>query len=245
MRTAVSLTFLLVMLTFSPGAYAQTADELIKLGDQAYLNRYSDQNAVGEAINHWERAVTLAPKDAEPLCKIAMAYCYLGTYAKNNESARRLFKTGNGYTKTALANDSKSAAAHYWFAVTLEGSVRGQGKFARLAVHGDITAHLLKAKNLDEKYHYGGPDRALGAYLLSSPGPTQSIALKHLESSYKISPKFSTNLLFLGKAYLRNGDKEKAKEILTKLMQLKPLPGYEKDFSSDKDKAGQLLKTMD
>ena len=192
---------------FCSSAYAQNTQELLLAGDAAYHRRSIDNANVLEAIKFWERASAAAPKESAPFYRLAMAYSFLGRFAKDNASAEKLFLKGHDYAKSAVKNDSKSAAAHYWWSVTLYNSVKNKTKFAKLSVHGDITSHLLTARKLDPNYQFGGPDRELGRIALKSPVSSVSIALKYLQDSYKIAPEYSVNILLLAEALIKNHPK--------------------------------------
>ncbi len=241
----IKICFFFLLLCFIPPALAQNSDELLLAGDAAFQKRSDSDSAVIEAIKYWDRAFAANPNEAAPLYRLAMAYSFLGRFAKNDAAVEKYFLKGHKYAKSAVEKNQKSAASHYWWSVTLYYSVRHKNKFAKLAVHGDITAHLLMARKIDPDYRFGGPDRELGRVALISPIPSMQLALKYLGSCNKIAPEFSENALLLAKALIKDKQFARARPYLEKVLSLKPMPGYEKELKDDQNQAGELLKSLD
>jgi hypothetical protein len=224
---------------------AQNAGELTKAGDAAFLMRATDKTAVATAITYWGRASAQAPKDVEPFYKTAMAYCFLGRFATTADSAARYYQTATTYAKTAIENDPKSAAAHYWMAIAVLRGVDNKSKFAKLAVQGDVMNNLLSARSLNPNYYFGGPDREIGAIALKSPVPSLRLAEKHLTAALAISPSHSANLLLIGQLLIAQSESIEGRKMLEKVLKSRSTPGFEKELGQDKEKASQLLKKFD
>ncbi len=236
------LTSWLILFFALPFALAaQEAGELMKAGDAAYAMRAEGMEPVLKAIKKWEHASMVDPKEPAPVYKIAMAYCYLGRFAKNGESASKLYSSAHEYAKKAVEKDGKSGAAHFWLAYSLDKSVENKNKFAKLAVKGDITSHYISARTIDPAYYFGGPDRGIAALALYSPVPSLTLAKKHSDASLTHGPEFSTNLLLAAEIRIKEGDKHEAMNLLKKVLDLQPMPGFEKELAQDQKKSQSLL----
>lgn len=244
MKGVIAFILTILILGAPTALFAQEYIEQCTAGDAAYLKRSEDLANVKTAISKWESAQVSKPGAIEPYLKIAMAYFYLGRFAANSDEARRKFEKGNDYAKKALAINEKSAAAHYWWAVTLAKSVEQEGKFAKLTILADVTKSLHIARKIDPTYFFGGPDRALGMISIKNPVPSYTLAIHHLTQSLTYAPDYSRTLLFLGEAYAKDNQRDKARNILKKVLETKPMPGFKREEDADKKMAEQLLSEL-
>jgi tetratricopeptide (TPR) repeat protein len=243
LNTRIILLFLipaLVLCCAGPLA-AQEAHELIKAGDAAYLERSESMEQVKKAIKKWEHASMVDSKDPSPMYKIAMAYCFLGRFAKTSDEAEKMYTTAYEFAKKAVEKDGKCGPAHYWLAYSLHQSVANKNKFAKLAVKGDITSHFITARSIDPKYYFGGPDRGIATLALKSPVPTLALARKYVDDSLAHAPDYSANLILAAEVALKEGKRQEAKDLLEKVMKQKPMPGFDKELADDQKNAQSLL----
>ncbi len=240
-RLLSSFVILVLLLLTAGPLEAQEAHELIKAGDAAYLKRSVNLDMVQKAIKKWEHASMVDPKDPSPMYKIAMAYCFLGRFAKSSDEADKMYTTAHEFAKKAVEKDGKNGAAHYWWAYSLHQSVANKNKFAKLAVKGDITSHFITARSIDPKYYFGGPDRGIALLALKSPVHSLTLARKYIDDSRSHAPDFSANLLLAAEVLLKEGKRQQAKDLLEKIMIQKPMPGFEKELAADQKLAQSLL----
>lgn len=237
--------FLFFCVMMPIAATAQDARELINAGNAAYLLRSKNIDEAKTAIKKWNMAFQIDSGNCEPLYKASMAYCFLGRFASDSASAKKLFQKALESAKKAAGLYPQKVAAHFWWAFSLAKSVEKDTKFAQLKVRSIVLEHLNSAKQLDPKYYFGGPDRALGMIALTGPVPDVDLAKKHLQLSLEIEPEFSATLLLLAKVYIKEKQFLKGRSTLQKLIESEPKPGFEKEFNSDKKTAEQLMTSTE
>jgi tetratricopeptide (TPR) repeat protein len=215
--------------------------ELMTQGDQLYAKRSESFQDVRRAITKWDQAWAQDPRAIEPLCRIAMAYIFLGRFAPDAATTETSYRRSHEYAQRAVENDGKSGPAHFWWAISLARSVEDKSKFAKLAVMTDVTMHLRTAKSLSPGYFHGGPDRELGRLALRNPIPAAKLAIKHLQAAVAFDPGYVPNLVLLAEAFARDGQAAKAKKLAKKILTLKPEPGFAKELAKEKMSARKII----
>lgn len=171
--------------------------------------------------------------NAEILWRLARAEYEMAKIASSAAEQKRLNLEAFGYVERALALDSNNFAIHKWMFILLEKKASYEGIKQRIAQSYVVKQHIERACQLNPKdgtsLHLLGYfcfaiaelpwyQRQIASTLFATP-PTSSYeeALVHFLSAEEVEPNFySTNLLMIGKTYLRLKNKTLAIEYLRK-----------------------------
>ena len=109
--------------------------------------------------------------------------------------------------RAAVVRDPRSAPAHYYLGLDL-GQLARTRSLGALKLVREMEKHWLAAKEIDETFDSGGPDRSLGLLYLEAPGWPASIgshakARTHLEHAVKLAPGSPENRLCLAEALVK------------------------------------------
>ncbi len=146
------------------------------------------------------------------------------TDAKEQE---RIIIEGITACRQSLLLDPKSAAAHYYLAITVGKLADLKRNLAAYTMVKEVEREFHKARELDERFCNAGPDRCLGELYFKAPGwplsvGSRSKARKHLEAAAELVPEFPENRLLLAEAYLKWHDKKPLARELEALEKLWP-----------------------
>ncbi|XP_065582510.1 regulator of microtubule dynamics protein 1-like isoform X2 [Artemia franciscana] len=158
--------------------------------------------------------------------------CYeLARPLKLDSEKKPLHLEGYNYVNKALELDEKNFAAHKWMFILLDLKAYYEGTKARIEKAYQTKKHIQRACELNPgdgtSWHllgfwcYAVSDmpwyqrKIASALFATPPSSTFEEALSYFLEAEKAQPNFySTNLLMLGKTYLKLGDKQKAMDFL-------------------------------
>jgi hypothetical protein len=184
----------------------------LAVGEAAFAER-GDPARLAEALRHFRAAGALAPSDSVPLIALARAEAWRalstptaareawGEAARAAERALRLAAPrfgeaadrGGDLRDAAARFDAPGAEPLYWLALATMGLGRARGMAAMLSVKDAARALMERAAALDERVDFGGPRRALGAWLASIPsaaGGGAAAARAELERALSLAPHY-------------------------------------------------------
>jgi tetratricopeptide (TPR) repeat protein len=125
------------------------------------------------------------------------------------EKSRRAIcaEEGMAAARAALKLDPRSAAGFYYLALN-EGQLASTKTLGALSLVKDMERHLLRARELDQTFDYGDPDRTLGLLYRDAPGWPISVgsrkkARRHLERALAIAPAYFENHLNLIETFIQ------------------------------------------
>jgi len=125
-----------------------------------------------------------------------------------------------------LERTPDSGSAHYYLAMNL-GQLARTKILGALSIVDEMEDEFKRARALDSKLDFAGPDRNLGELYLEAPGWPASIGSKtkarqHLKHAIEIAPDYPGNRLKYAEALVRWKDWDDAKEQLKLLEQILP-----------------------
>jgi hypothetical protein len=166
-----------------------------------------------------------APGDAATAWQFGRACFDLAEFAINNSERASLADQGIAACQLATSGDSNSAPAHYYLGMNLGQLARTKG-LAALKLVDQMEREFNRARELDSKFDYAGPDRNLGllyrdAPVIGSVG-SRSRAREHLKRAVELAPQYPENRLALVEAYLKWGERAGAGSELQALEQAWP-----------------------
>ncbi|HYS80020.1 MAG TPA: TRAP transporter TatT component family protein [Anaeromyxobacteraceae bacterium] len=196
----------------TPASSAATA---LAAGAAAYVER-EDPARLAEALQRFREAAALAPSDPAPLVALARAEAWRGLStpaaareawgeaARAAERALHLVAPRFGETadrggelrEAARRVEAPGAEPLYWLALATMGMGRARGMTAMLSVKDAARALMERAAALDERVDFGGPRRALGAWLATIPsaaGGGAAAARAELDRARELAPDYQLN----------------------------------------------------
>ncbi len=186
--------------------------DLLAAGDAAFAGR-DDPAQLAQALDAYGRAAAEAPGDPAAELRLARAQAFraLSDPARAAEAwpaaaraaeraLRRLspdfgaaVDAGKPAAEAAARVEPPGAEALYWLALATWSSAQQKGVAALLAVKDAALAMMERAAALDERTDFGGPQRALGAWRASLPGPAGggvAAARAHFDRARGIAPGY-------------------------------------------------------
>jgi hypothetical protein len=158
-----------------------------------------------------------APDDASAACQFGRACFELAEFATNHTQRASLAERGMAACRAAITRQSNSAPAHYYLGMNMGQLARTRGLSA-LKLVDQMEQEFLRARDLDERLNYAGPDRSLGLLYKDAPSimsvGSRSQAKKHLQRAAELAPQYPENELNLVEAYLGWGDRNDASRQL-------------------------------
>jgi tetratricopeptide (TPR) repeat protein len=212
------------MLLTASVAGGQTAADHVALGDKEYVA----MNAPA-ALQHYEEAIKLDPKNYEALWKASRSDVDLGSFEKNDKTRENYYKNAELYARRAVEANPGDAEGHFNLARALGKNALSQGPKARIKYAGDIRAHALECLKIDPKQagclHVMGMWNAevmrlngftrmmaknfLGGKVFDSANWAD--ARRYMEASVASEPDRIVHHLDLAGVYRDTGDKAKAR----------------------------------
>ena len=219
MALATPISWPAICLSLCLGLFAETTATLAdsasaKTNFAAYAKRNFQevqsryQNAPGETTAAWN---------------FARACFDLAEFATNKTERALVAEQGIAACQQAIARESNSAPAHYYFGMNLGQLARTKGLTA-LRLVSQMQREFARARDLDERLDWAGPDRNLGllyadAPIIGSIG-SRARAREHLKRAADLAPQYPENRLNLIEAYLNWGESNNAQRELAALQRL-------------------------
>jgi hypothetical protein len=182
----------------------------------------SDNNPADQARfrAHAQEVLAAAQKryEAEPTNSVAAwqvgRACFeLVTVLTEPKEMEEIINEGIEAARASVVLDPTAAAGHYYVAITVGKLADLKRNLAAYVMVKEVEREFHKARELDERFCYAGPDRSLGLLYHQAPGwpisvGSRSKARKHLERAAELAPDFPENRLTLAEAYLKWRDKK-------------------------------------
>jgi hypothetical protein len=165
------------------------------------------------------------PREATTAWQFGRACFDLAEFATNNTQRAALAEQGIAACRLAIARETNSAPAHYYLGMNL-GQLARTKMLGALKLVGQLEAEFTRARNLDERLDFAGPDRNLGllyrdAPVIGSVG-SRTRAREHLKRAAELAPQYPENRLNLIEAYLNWGERTGAYHELQGLEEVWP-----------------------
>jgi tetratricopeptide (TPR) repeat protein len=151
-----------------------------------------------------------APGEATAAWQFGRACFYLAEFATNNAQRAALAEPGIAACLQAIARESNSAPAHYYLGMNLGQLARTKGLTA-LRLVSQMQREFTRARDLDERLNWAGPDRSLGLLYRDAPAigsiGSRTRAREHLQRAVELAPQYPENRLNLIESYLKWGER--------------------------------------
>ena len=229
-------------------AGAQTAADHVALGDKEYVA----MNA-SAALQHYEEAIKLDPKNYEALWKASRSAVDLGSYEANDKRREDYFKNAELYARRAVEVNPGDAEGHFNLARSLGKNALTQSPRARIKYAKDVREHALECLKISPKHagclHVMGMWNAevmrlngftrmvaknfLGGKIFDSASWAE--AKRYMEASVASEPDRIVHHVDLAGVYRDMGDKAKARAEWQAAMKLPNTDYNDRHFKAEAD----------
>lgn len=236
----------------SPGAGAESAEELIQKGDVFYAKLQA-----AEALKFYLPAEKLDPNNVRLLVRISREYRHLMSDATNTSEKLQLGKTAVDYALRAVALSPNDPETHLALAISYGKMLpmeKSKQKIATLRLikiaadnvialdpNNDLAWHVLGRWYLGLA-DIGATKRALARVAYGPLPPAKhEDAARCFEKSLALNPNRLMHYIELGRTYEKMGRDADAREFITKGL---AMPETEYDDPETKNLGRQILKKL-
>lgn len=236
------------MLLAASLAGAQTAADHVALGDKEYVA----MNAPA-ALQHYEEAIKLDPRNYDALWKASRSAVDLGSYEANDKRREDYFKNAELYARRAVEVNPGDAEGHFNLARALGKNALTQSPRARIKYAKDVRDHALECLKISPKH--AGCLHVMGmwnAEVMRLSGFTRMIAKnflggkifdsaswaeakRYMEASVASEPDRIVHHVDLAGVYRDTGDKAKARAEWQAAMKLPNADYNDRHFKAEAD----------
>ncbi len=223
---------LLVFIFAVTALMAQTAQEWIQKGDEAYAKL--DNQA---ALNAYQKAVELDPNNYEALWKLSRAYVDVGETLKDKDKRREYFKKAEEFARKAIEVNPDGSKGHLSLSVALGRVALDASPKERIRLSKEIKAEVDKALQLDPNddiaWHVLGRwhrklatlswiEKKFANIFLGGVPKEASLekAAEAFQKAIELNPNHINHHLQLAITYEKMGQKEKAIAEYKKVLEL-------------------------
>ncbi len=238
------LLLLGIMFLFAGEVKSQDVDYLLKEAAQFEKEKKDD-----DALKKYQEALQVSPSDERALFKCSELSSIIGNRQTDKKFRADNFTAARTYAETVLKQYPESADANYAMALAMDKISSLGGTKEKLQKTGDVHKYLEQALKIK-------PDHARALYMMgkwnadvSSMNIAEKAALKTVfggmpsaglpaaidlfERARKADPNYLLNYLELAKAYKKNGQSDKAIEILNRLVKLPPRTADDNGYKAE------------
>ncbi len=233
----------------------------IGMGKLFYDNREQGRDgliastkSIDEAIRIFSIELSENPKSLEAVEYLLRSYYYRAEYATVDiENKKLFFDKGKNLGINYIDKFPESVEIRYWYLANLGGwaKVYGTLNAAREGVADQMRTHAKKIIEIDSNYKNGGGYYLLGAVHFKSPyipfllsWPDNDIAIKYLTLAVETGKAELIQLNYLAQALNKDGQIEKAKQILNKIINSDPNPDNLIEDLNNINEAKYILNNM-
>ncbi len=213
----------------------------------------SNEN-IDKAIEQFSSALQISETEKEAALYLLKSYYYKAEFAvPDKEEKKRIFNEGKALGEKYIEKYPTSPEFRYWYLVNLGSwaQVYGILTAAREGVSDLMRTHSEKIIELDPEYRNGGGYFMLGAVHFKSPyipfllsWPDNDEAIKFLQLAVETGKAEMNQKNYLAQAVNKDGQYEKARELLTEVINTKPDSANLVEELDDIKEAQQLLEDL-
>ncbi len=213
-----------MLLGLAPAVRAQTGGEQVIAGDRAYAAL-----EMPSALDHYQKAIAVDPRNYEALWKAARAAMDLGLPAADAARRTAFYSTAEQYGRTAAAVNPGDPEGHFVLAWALGKTALTQGARGRVKYGKEIRLHALECLRINPGYagclhimamwnaeimRLNGLVRLIARNFLGGRvfgSANWKEAVRYMEAAVAAEPERVVHRLDMGEIYRDSGDKAKAR----------------------------------
>ena len=213
----------------------------------------SNEN-IDKAIEQFSSALQTSETEKDAALYLLKSYYYKAEFAvPDKEEKKSIFNEGKALGEKYIEKYPTSPEFRYWYLVNLGSwaQVYGILTAAREGVSDLMKTHSEKIIELDPEYRNGGGYFMLGAVHYKSPyipfllsWPDNDEAIKYLQLAVDTGKAEMNQKNYLAQAVNKNGQHEKARKLLTEVINTEPDPANLVEDLDDIEEAHQLLEDL-
>lgn len=226
-----NLLLLLIVCCSAFSINAQSAADLVKMGDAAVKNKKEKL-----ALDYYKKAIAKDKKNAAAYAGASLMYSRIGNRQASKSTKVSYFKAAKTHALVAVKLKPNRSFNNYVVAVAMGRMALISGSKAKVAASRDIKKYADKAIKLDAKNadawivlgkwnhavsNLNFAEKAAANMLFGGlPDGSNAKAIKCLEKARALKPNIVLTYLDLAKCYKQDNKKTKAKALLQKGMKL-------------------------
>jgi tetratricopeptide (TPR) repeat protein len=166
-----------------------------------------------------QHAVRKDPTNDAATIHLSRAAFDWAEFARDDDSRAEIAERGIDAARIVIKRQPTNGAAQYWLGMNL-GQLARTRSLGALRLVREMEEAFHRARTLDERTDYAGPDRSLGYLYRDAPGWPTSVGNKkksreHFERAVQLHPEFPDNQLGLLESFDKWGDKRSFARQLT------------------------------
>ena len=248
------IVFCLSMMIASAKAGINEGVEYYQKRQEGSKGRLASVENINKAIEHFSSALLTPESEKDATLYLLKSYYYKAEFAvQDKEEKKKIFNMGKALGEKYIEKYPDSVEFRYWYLVNLGSwaQVYGILTAAREGVSDLMKIHSEKIIELDPEYRNGGGYFMLGAVHYKSPyipfllsWPDNNDAIKYLELAIKTGKSEMYEKNYLAQAINKDGQHEKARKLLTEVINTKPDSANLVEDLDDIEEARQLLEDL-
>ena len=242
-----------MMIASAKAGINEGADFYSKRQDGSKGTLASTEN-IDKAIKQFSSALLSPESEKDAALYLLKSYYYKAEFAvQDKEEKKNIFNEGKALGEKYIEKYPTSAEFRYWYLVNLGSwaQVYGILTAAREGVSDLMKTHSEKIIELDPEYQNGGGYFMLGAVHFKSPyipfllsWPDNDEAIKYLQLAVETGKAEMNQKNYLAQAINKDGQVEKARKLLTEVINTEPDPVNLVEDLDDIKEAKQLLEDL-
>ena len=242
-----------MMIASAKAGINEGADFYSKRQDGSKGTLASTEN-IDKAIKQFSSALLSPESEKDAALYLLKSYYYKAEFAvQDKEEKKKIFNEGKALGEKYIEKYPTSAEFRYWYLVNLGSwaQVYGILTAAREGVSDLMKTHSEKIIELDPEYQNGGGYFMLGAVHFKSPyipfllsWPDNDEAIKYLQLAVETGKAEMNQKNYLAQAINKDGQVEKARKLLTEVINTEPDPANLVEDLDDIKEAKQLLEDL-
>jgi tetratricopeptide (TPR) repeat protein len=180
----------------------------------------------------------------EPQWRLARALFFLGQQAPSAGARRQLHAAAIGAGERAAALGPDRVEGHFWLGVNLALFAECSGPMRAVRAILKAKGSLARAARISAEYHDAGPLRVLGRLKHKAPwflGGSLKRSRQYFDRALETAPANSVTLVYAAELALDAGERERAIELLERVLASPIDPNWEFENRRDRSLARELL----
>jgi len=234
----------ILILTFSAGLYAQTAQELIAQADELYEN-LQDMETARQVLSLYRKALGVAEDKYEPFWKIARVQFLIGDHTEKKKDQKTIFAQAVYHATKAVDLQPEKPDGYYWRGVNNGKFGEVKGVLKSLSLVKPIKRDMNKVIELNRAYEQGGPDRVLGRVFFKLPGMaggSKDKSKEHLAKSLEYGPDDALTRIYMAETLMAKKEIDNARLHLEYVLDMEDDPRWVPMVEECKRMARDMLR---